>query len=305
MRKLRYTVLFGALAATGIYLFVYLVRWEWHRALVAGVLFVAAELALTAAAVLDRLHSINEALRKGASTSAAAGPDPLARLRETAPEPRANFEWLSPRGGEMPVFVPLLLGAGVVLSGVAWVVERLARATATPVLERGLAARLVPLTLPVGTLAGAPPPAAVRRRSLVPHAMATAAAVGVVTIGLDAMADATQTRPDPVRHGTTSSVMVTVDPGSARAPLTATRALWGACTTQLGGGFRVLGMTEVAPGAVQVLVSPEIGKYAERRLRGCINDATTDRIRATVQSVTVLPDAGVVDAVGASAAAAP
>ena len=35
-------------------------------------------------------------------------------------------------------------------------------------------------------------------------------------------------------------------------------------------------------------MTPQIGKYAERRLRGCINDATTDRIRAVVRSVSVV-----------------
>ena len=290
MRKLRFAILIGALVATGVYLFVYLVRWEWHRALVAGVLFVAAELALAAAAILDRLRSIEARLSAGAP-AAAADAEALARLREAAPEPRTNFDWLSRQGTEMSVFVPLLLGAGVVLSGVAWVVERVARATAKPALERGLASRLVPLSLPAGTLAGAPAPVAPPRRSPVLHVAAALAAAAVATVGIDAMADATQTRPDPVVRGTTSSVVVSVNPGSARGPITSTQALWGACTTQLGGGFEVKGMTALGAGDVQVLVSPQIGKYAERRLRGCIADAGTDRIRASVRSVSVVGEA--------------
>ncbi len=46
------------------------------------------------------------------------------------------------------MFVPVLLGAGVVLSALAWVVERLARVTAGAALERGLAVRLAVLSLP-------------------------------------------------------------------------------------------------------------------------------------------------------------
>lgn len=291
MRKLRFAILIGALVATGVYLFVYLVRWEWHRALVAGVLFVAAELALAAAAILDRLRSIEARLSTGVPAAAAADAEALPRLREAAPEPRTNFDWLSRQGTEMSVFVPLLLGAGVVLSGVAWVVERVARVTAKPALEHGLAWRLVPLSLPAGTLAGAPAPVAPPRRSLALHVAAALAAAAVATVGIDAMADATQTRPDPVVRGTTSSVVVSVNPGSARGPITSTQALWGACTTQLGGGFKVVGMTALGAGDVQVLVSPQIGKYAERRLRGCIADAGTDRIRASVRSVSVLGEA--------------
>ena len=42
--------------------------------------------------------------------------------------------------------------AGVVLSAIAWMLERVARSTATPVLETRLARRLAPLSLPPGGL---------------------------------------------------------------------------------------------------------------------------------------------------------
>lgn len=287
MRKVRYAILLVAVAASGIYLFVYLYRWEWHRALVAGVLFVAAELALAAAAILDRLRSI-EARLQAVGPGGSATSDPLARLQETAPEPRTNFDWLSRQGSEFSVFVPLLLGAGVVLSAAAWVVERLARATAGPVLERGLVLRLSPLGMPAGVFAGAPLLVAPRRSSVIPHIVAGVVAVGIATVGLDAMADATQNRPDRYLPGTASSVIVSVDPGSARSSLAATRALWGACTTQVGGEYHLQGMTSLGGGLVRVVVAPQIGKYAERRLRGCIGDAVTDRIRAGVRSVAPL-----------------
>ncbi len=291
MKPLRYAVLVGAVLASGAYFFVYLFRWEWHRALVAGIVLVAAEVALAAAAILDRLRSIETRLEAGAAAPAEAndaGAGALARLHQTAPDPLTNFDWLRREDSAMPVFVPLLLGAGVVLSGAAWLVERLARATARPVLERGLAARLAPLGLPPGTLAGAAAPTAARRRSRLPLVLATAAAAAVATMGIDALADATQTRPDTDLPGTTSSVIVAVDPGSARSAITSSKVLWSACNTQLGGGFKVVGMTELGRGEVQVLVTPRLGTYAERRLRGCVGDAITDRIRARVRSVTML-----------------
>lgn len=293
MRTLRYAILMAAVVASGIYLFVYLFRWEWHRALVAGVLFVGAEIALASAAILDRLRSIENRITAGAGAAPAAAPaDPetIDRLREAQPEARTSFDWLTRQGGEMSVFVPLLLGAGVVLSGLAWVVERLARVTAGPVMERGLALRLAPLSLPAGVFAGAPAPAA-RRRSVVPHVLAAVVAVGLATSGLDALADASQNRPDAKVAGTASSVVVQVNPGSARGPLAATEALWGACTTQVGGEYHLLGVTDLGRGLVQVVVEPRVGKYAERRLRGCFGDAVTDRIQARVQSVRPLQTA--------------
>jgi hypothetical protein len=151
MRAGRIAKLLGGvvMATTALYFFVYLWRWEWNRALIAGVLFVATEVAMASATVLNRLHGLSDRL---------AAPDPgvLSRIRESAPPPRDHFEWLSPKSGQMGVFVPVLIGMGVVASGLAWLVERLARATAGPAMERGLASRLRPLAWPAGGLVPEP-----------------------------------------------------------------------------------------------------------------------------------------------------
>jgi hypothetical protein len=133
------------LATSATYMLVYLYRWEWNRALIAGVLFVATEVAMASATILNRLRRLDDRLQ---------APDPavLARIRETAPPAHDHFEWLSPKSGRLGVFVPVLIGMGVVASGLAWLVEKLARATAGPALERGLAARLTPLAWPAGGL---------------------------------------------------------------------------------------------------------------------------------------------------------
>jgi hypothetical protein len=52
------------------------------------------------------------------------------------------------------VFVLVLLGAGIVLSGLAWLVDRIARVTAGPSVENDLARRLRPLQTPPGGLLG-------------------------------------------------------------------------------------------------------------------------------------------------------
>jgi hypothetical protein len=132
----------AVLLSSGAYVFVYLYRWEWNRALVAAAFFLAAEIALGFVAVLDKLRNV----------SAAVDPRVLGRIRESAPPPSKPFAWLTPEDGTVSVFVPVLMGAGVVLSGVAWMVERLAGATAKPTMERSLAARLSTLALPAGGL---------------------------------------------------------------------------------------------------------------------------------------------------------
>jgi hypothetical protein len=132
------------LLASGGYVFVYLYRWEWNRALVSGLIFVASEVALTSFLLSQRLRTTEaklDALVGDRRTRV------LQRLEETAPPPRAGFAWLA-RPERMNVFVPVLLGAGVVLSALAWLVERVARATARPTMERHLAGRLGELAPP-------------------------------------------------------------------------------------------------------------------------------------------------------------
>ena len=50
------------------------------------------------------------------------------------------------------VFITFLVGGGVILSGVAWVVDRLAAKTTTPIGEGRLAAQLEAISYPRGGL---------------------------------------------------------------------------------------------------------------------------------------------------------
>lgn len=137
----------ASLVASGSYVFIYLNRWEWNRALISGVIFVAAEVALATVLLHSRLRRLSletaelrELLREERT---------LGRLQATAPPARNYFAWIS-RPERMNVFVPVLMGAGVLLSGLAWGVERVARVTARPAMEQGLAHRLGALSPPTG-----------------------------------------------------------------------------------------------------------------------------------------------------------
>jgi hypothetical protein len=148
------------LLASGAYFFLYLYRWEWNRAQVAAAIFVAAEVGLVGWLVSDRIRRVEHRLDRMA---ASAQERRLHILREHAPAPRATFAWLQ-RTDRAPVFIPVLLGAGAVLSGLAWVVERVSRATAGRAAEHGLAHRLGALEAPAGgLLAGGDDPLAILR----------------------------------------------------------------------------------------------------------------------------------------------
>jgi hypothetical protein len=149
-RRVGLAALLIVMAAAGWYVFVYLYRWEWNRALVSGLIFVAAEIAMLAALVLERLAKLGR--RVDEMDRARTEERTLRRLREHAPEPAKPFAWLD--RSQMNVFVPVLLGAGVVMSGLAWIVDRIARLTAVPSMERGLARKLGSLQPPPGGLLG-------------------------------------------------------------------------------------------------------------------------------------------------------
>ncbi len=136
------------LLAAGAYFFVYLYRWEWNRAQVSAAIFIAAEIGVVAMLLTDRMRRIERRLDRLGGEGADRR---LHILRSTQPAPRVTFAWLT-RTDRTSVFIPVLLGAGAVLSALAWVVERFARATAGRGAERGLANRLGALEPPTGGL---------------------------------------------------------------------------------------------------------------------------------------------------------
>jgi len=140
-RRLGAAIGIATLVAAGSYVFVYLYRWEWNRALTSGLIFLAAEVALTTWLLNERLSRMGEELSQLRQERVRQ------RVHEAAPRPQAPFAWLT-RTDRTAVFVPVLLGAGVLASAVAWLLERVARITAGPLMERSLVHRLSVLSPP-------------------------------------------------------------------------------------------------------------------------------------------------------------
>ena len=122
MRRIGVVLLLVTLVTSIWYFFAYLTLWEWNRALIAGVLMVAAEVGLVAILLLSRLDSLSRRV-----ADAGRAERIKARL-EAAPSGSKSFAWLRDPN-QMNVFIPVLLGAGVLASGLAWLVERIARLT--------------------------------------------------------------------------------------------------------------------------------------------------------------------------------
>ena len=279
----------------GAYMMIYLVRWEWNRAIIAGLFFVAVELVFIAMVLVDRLRAVEARLDDLAGRPLAVGPaDPAVRdaIAGAAPEPRDHFGWLRDQAGHTSVFLPVLLGAGVLASALAWVVEHIARATLSPVRERHLAERLGTLRPPIGGFLDATPPAPVAehpvRRSLVVAGvvlLAAGAALGTA-VGIDFVADRTQSRPDVRAAGVETHIELQLY--GALVADDAERAfghLWSLCTGPDVFRRQQLPVPSVEHGPngrFRLEVPIDVGAQAMDRLRGCLNDTTLDKVRSRV-----------------------
>jgi hypothetical protein len=72
-------------------------------------------------------------------------------LSETRPS-RDRFAWMRESSGQLNVFITFVVAGGVLLSGFAWVVDRVASKTSSPAGEERLARQLYPISYPPGGL---------------------------------------------------------------------------------------------------------------------------------------------------------
>jgi hypothetical protein len=283
------------LVLSGGYMLIYLYRWEWNRAIISGLFFVAAEVALAASMVLRRLRRLEERTTSGVDRTAAAAYEQLRHAEVDRPNP---FRWLTAGNGSLPVLVPVLLGAGAVLSAIAYVVERVAEATAFPAFDRRVAHRLAVIAPPPGGLLDGPlpPPAVVPNGSHRTGAALIRVVVGVVTaavlawFGGNALVEGAQSRPDPADRPARTSIDLTIaSRDGSPPPITTAEALWVACRSTIGdlpATAEVLARGE--QGATLVL-RPGIGRLGVRRLTGCLGDVRLDLVRADVISASSVP----------------
>lgn len=152
-RLLSWLIGITTLLGAGAYVLIYLYRWEWHRALICAAFFLAAEIAVSVAVLLRRLDRIERRLAGEKAHTMAEGRDPrvLAHIQHNRVS-REPFAWLRRQANSTNVFIPILLGSGALLSGVAWLVERTAGGAARGHLDGRLARELAAIEFPAGDL---------------------------------------------------------------------------------------------------------------------------------------------------------
>ena len=252
---------------SGAFMLLYLYRWEWNRALICGLFFVASELALVATAILRRLRRIEQrldALDDVAVRPPATDPQPSEEPRE------GPFAWLTENQGA-DVFVPVLLGVGVIISAIAWVVERIAGAAWSPGGDAAAERRL----------RGIMPTTTRTRRPVATWLGAVVAAVFLVFSAVYGLSELTMYRPDPFIDGGSTSYELSVEIRSGERPdPSIVQTLWLSCRAVVPG--RTATIETLTQGRFQLRVEPLVGRNDDRRLTGCLEDIRLDRILVAV-----------------------
>jgi hypothetical protein len=135
----------GTLLAGALYMIVSLSRWEWNRALFFGLIVLIAEVGLATGLVLRRLARLEH-------VSSRVDPAVANIIREARPPSPDRFAWLRESNQNLNVFITFLVGGGVMLSGIAWVVDRVASKSSSPAGEERLGRQLNPISYPSGGL---------------------------------------------------------------------------------------------------------------------------------------------------------
>ncbi|WP_327111202.1 hypothetical protein OG206_01135 [Streptomyces sp. NBC_01341] len=282
---------FGGLAGVyaGYYTVLYLTRWEWQRALISAMLFLITEVLMATVLLLTRFARLESRMEQ----SFARMEDVRNRLEQTRAPTRGRFAWLDPAdldGTQRTfVFVPVLMVAGAALSGLATLLQKIAGASAGRGAERRLAGRLTALTAPaVGDADSIEDHPAVTPVRPVRRGLAVATVVGallLVPLLWSALADATQTRPEPAPRAASTSMTFAVetrgsgDVGDVRL---AANDLWQTCRRSTAAPNEDARLKRLHDGVYVAVIRPALPPHDVMRLRGCIEDANTNRTSAVV-----------------------
>lgn len=183
---------------------------------------------------------------------------------------------------------------GVLLSGFAWLVQRIASVTARPSAERRLAGRLAILAAPDAAgntdLDDLPRIGARRDRGRTVRLVA-AGVVGAVllTALVGALAELTQTREEHGNDSEATSVLVRIDMRgkdmTAERGTLAAHQLWERCRDSTSVPLSRATLGSLGDGLYAGVVRPALTDHDRMRLTGCLEDASLDRTHLTVVGI--------------------
>ena len=110
------------------------------------------------------------------------------------------------------------------------------------------------------------------------------ALVVALAVIVDQLGDLTQSRPDHVRNDTATEIVLAVDEDRfAPGQDAAAAALWGVCAAQTRSHVADA-LAPTGDGRYRVVLEPAVGDHERRKLVGCLEDLTIDRVLGDVES---------------------
>jgi hypothetical protein len=275
----------------GGYTFYYLYYWQWVRAQIAGTLFVATLVIGATWLILGRMKRLErdiadrlDAVRSAAWANPPADLADAATIRVGPPSPEPHFPWLAPEFSpprhqalvplallgtsafltappRVAVFIPVLLGAGLIVSLVAGLAER----TATAAYANLSPARAV-------------------RQTLVGLLVAVVALIAVVA----GIWWAAHYRPVALGEGRTE-LTVQVSSRVSTPPAADTVEIVGRyCSRDAIAGVEVMKVEANSPDSAVLTVSPLLDEEMLRRFGGCLQDAILESHRLTITETVLV-----------------
>lgn len=146
MKKLMWVFALGTFLAAGVYSVISLNRWEWSRALYFGLVVLVAEVGLATGLVLRKLDQQAEV--------DASERDEVRDILRRSRVSRNRFRWLAPEkvASRSNVFITMVVSGGILLSGLAWLLDKVAANTTTSLQEGRLAGDLTRIAYPADGL---------------------------------------------------------------------------------------------------------------------------------------------------------
>ena len=288
-RLVMWFALSGVIAVAGGHTIYYLLNWEWNRAGIAGVAFTGAVVVASTFLLLDRLSRVEAKLdlllAGGSGQRQPAEVDATAAAVQV--EPRPDFPWLSaspavvlglwavaPRQAPDPgVFIPVFLAAGLIVSALAGVLERVAAFT-----QRRK-----------GRPGGGTTTATARKNRLWLVALLPAVSALVVGGAVAGLYWASHYWSTPMGPGVTTMTVDVDARGPTTSEIDVVETIGRYCAVDSGTEVSFVAVAPGPRGTTLLRLEPLLDSDAQGRYIGCVEDAVLEWHRLTVTATSLDP----------------
>jgi hypothetical protein len=117
------------------------------------------------------------------------------------------------------------------------------------------------------------------------------ALIVAISVVVDVLGDLTQSRPDERNFAADTELVLAVEQDRFNGGRdSAAAALWAVCSGQTTSrAIGEAGLEHLGEGRYRVVLHPAVGDGEERKLVGCLEDFTVDRVKGNVETFRAVP----------------